>query len=57
MAINEEPPAPPPAEIVDTGSAVVSIDTQPDEEADEKPEDGIQVTPPCLKPGLGYSYL
>ena len=44
MAINEEPPAPPPAEIVDTGSAVVSIDTQPDEEADEKPEDGIQVT-------------
>jgi hypothetical protein len=57
LAINEEPPAPPPAEIVDTGSAVVSIDTQPDEEADEKPEDGIQVTPPCLKPGLGYSYL
>jgi hypothetical protein len=43
LAINEEPPAPPPAEIVDTGSAVVSIDTQPDEEVDEKPEDGIQV--------------
>ncbi len=43
MAINEEPPAPPPAEIIDTGSVAVSIDTQEDEEAEEKPEDGILV--------------
>ena len=60
MAINEEPPAPPPAEIVDTGSAVISIDSQVDEEAEEKPEDGIQVLThwfPTTAPGMKTSHL
>jgi hypothetical protein len=47
LNINEEPPAPPPTENVDTNSVAVSIDTQPDDEVLETPEDGIQVGEAC----------